>query len=706
MGVGSTALSVGIAITARDMFSAIFSKAEKDLVKLRKVSEAEADKLERSLRIGEKITKAGGIITGAAFMIDKAFQPAIETSNDFSQAIANIGTLMQTKGVKDTKAYKAALQENIQKASQLSGKSMIELGNSAYPLVSGIQNADEALAAIPYVAQLARGGMGSAESAVNTFTNTLNTFGAAWGNTFTPQQKAQRIANLYSVTIADAKTDLDQMNASMQYAGTAASAAGVPLETTLAILGKFQSAGMKGEQAGTNFRSMLGHLIAGADKLKKEFNVAVTDAQGNLRPLEQVFNDLNSAMKGMPTAEVQAKFQDIFGIEAANGALILAQLGGELQSTSDKYRQLADATGDSSIAFQMNNEAMKGGAAQAEALKAKQEALRIQLAEKLAPAQLKVKSAMYDAFNYIMDLPVVGEVAKWGAAFLGLAGEIGKVIGPATTLIGFLQQLKATKRISVALENKGVAEDTGKSIAGSFGTALAAIGITIGAATILNAIIEKARGQEARRTVAAMEAGGQAQGGFWNLLLKTQLGPLSAIQSAKEMFAPKDVKEFAAAKTQEYIQTQRAKGERVGGLEAAKAYDSYMLVALDMRKKGENASLESLNQEIEKRFQNQMAMDETTKALNNLRGAASGGAPVAGPALPSKQVGGYIPKTGAYLLHSGEKVIPRAQTQGGGQGGVVFHVTVNIQTPSADPDAVKRAVEEALAVAGRRITAR
>jgi len=52
-GAVGTGIAVGVAITAKDMYSAAMAKASAQLTQLRKKSEVEAAKIERSLQMGK-----------------------------------------------------------------------------------------------------------------------------------------------------------------------------------------------------------------------------------------------------------------------------------------------------------------------------------------------------------------------------------------------------------------------------------------------------------------------------------------------------------------------------------------------------------------------------------------------------------------------------------------------------------------------------
>ena len=74
------------------------------------------------------------------------------------------------------------------------------------------------------------------------------------------------------------------------------------------------------------------------------------------------------------------------------------------------------------------------------------------------------------------------------------------------------------------------------------------------------------------------------------------------------------------------------------------------------------------------------------------------------PAPPTKQTGGLIPRTGAYRLHAGERVTPRARASDAkGGASITNNVNVYVTGKIGDPNELGRAVEEAVIRASRRM---
>ena len=139
-----------------------------------------------------------------------------------------------------------------------------------------------------------------------------------------------RVGDILVNAFSNSNTSLESLGESMKYVAPVASAMGVSLSQTAAMVGKLGDAGIQASQAGTALRAILSKL--GNKKLQKDlkgaFNVDVTDSAGNLRNVEDILRDLSKAWSGMTGAQRAANAQLAFGTEAYSAALVLMDQAG------------------------------------------------------------------------------------------------------------------------------------------------------------------------------------------------------------------------------------------------------------------------------------------------------------------------------------------------------------------------------------------
>jgi len=152
---------------------------------------------------------------------------------------------------------------------------------------------------------------------------------------------AARAADILTETANQTFTSVEALGESLKYAGPVAKSLGMSLEDTTAILGVLGNVGIQGSEAGTALRR-LSIISAGAGgKLQDLFGVSNTDAAGNLKPLVQILDEINTATMDMPVAERTAKMAKAFGLLGITSANVLSKSAGGVQELAAKL-QMAD----------------------------------------------------------------------------------------------------------------------------------------------------------------------------------------------------------------------------------------------------------------------------------------------------------------------------------------------------------------------------
>lgn len=139
--------------------------------------------------------------------------------------------------------------------------------------------------------------------------------------------------------------------------GTAKGLAGGTTELN-AALGVLANRGIKGAEGGTALRNIILSLSAPTDKaakLMKELGVSVYDAEGKMRPLNDVFQDLNTSMEGMTEGEKTNVLNDIFNkVDLKSAQALLAGTGEEFDALAAAIENSQGAMEDMA-AVQLDN---------------------------------------------------------------------------------------------------------------------------------------------------------------------------------------------------------------------------------------------------------------------------------------------------------------------------------------------------------------
>lgn len=135
-------------------------------------------------------------------------------------------------------------------------------------------------------------------------------------------EKVRKAADIMTMTFTKSNTTLMEIAEAYKYSASLLSAGGVSFEEATAGLGILGDAGIKGSQAGTTMRTIMANIVNPTkDKMAQWERIGVkrTDSNGNIRPLENIFRDLNNADLGV------SDYYKLFHKTAAQGAVSLAE---------------------------------------------------------------------------------------------------------------------------------------------------------------------------------------------------------------------------------------------------------------------------------------------------------------------------------------------------------------------------------------------
>lgn len=221
-------------------------------------------------------------------------------------------------------------------------------------------------------------------------------------------------------TSQKSNTSVQQLGEAILVCAGTASMTGQDLDNINTALGVMADNGIKGAEGGTHLRNVLLSLSAPTEKgakTLKQLGVEVYDAQGNMKQLDVVLNDLNKAMAGMSQDEKTAAIKSIFN------KTDIAAVNSLLASTSGRFSELNGLILDSAGAAEEMANTMESGLAGTErSFKSAVEGLQIEAGEIFAGFK---QSALTDVTEIVRDL------TKGIAESDGDWGKLGESVGKA-----------------------------------------------------------------------------------------------------------------------------------------------------------------------------------------------------------------------------------------------------------------------------------
>ena len=394
------------------------------------------------------ITKTGEVVKGVGKTLTKSITLPITAIGaassklyyDFDNAMRGVaGTMGITaqeiaNGSESYKKLEGAARD-CGKNTQFSATESAEALN--YLALAGY-DVDKAIAMLPKTLNLAAAGNLDLASATDMVTDSASALGLDIKGT-------ERLIDQMAKTSQKSNTNIAQLGEGiLTVGGTAKFLAGgtTELNTCLGILA---DNGIKGAEGGTALRNMILSLTAPTDKASKcmkSLGLEVFDAQGKMRPMNDIFKDLNSKLGEMSESERINVLNTLFNkVDLKSANALLANCGDRFDFLSS---QIGNADGSARQMADTMNSGMGGALKE---MKSALEEAGLSIGEVLAPMLKKIA-------GFIKNLALgFSNLSPGVKKFIVIAGGLLAALGPLLMIIGSLIGLIASlATVSVALD--------------------------------------------------------------------------------------------------------------------------------------------------------------------------------------------------------------------------------------------------------------
>lgn len=297
------------------------NQLERERQALARVTRAR-ERYSRAQETAGKLKTGGALATGAAaaggYAAGRFLQPAIGFGKEMSRVQA------LTRIDKNSPQFKALREQALKLGSETQFTAGDAASGQAFLAMAGF-TPQAIQAALPGVLSMATaGGMDLGETA-DIGSNILTQFGLS-------ADQMDRVGDTLTAAFTRTNTDLRALGETMKYAGPVAGKLGISLEQAAAMAGVLANMGIRGSDAGTAMRASLARLASppkAAAEALKELGVAVSDANGKMRPMEDVLADLYKATRKYGEVDRVSFFKDIAGEEAFTSFMALVDAAGD-----------------------------------------------------------------------------------------------------------------------------------------------------------------------------------------------------------------------------------------------------------------------------------------------------------------------------------------------------------------------------------------
>ena len=400
-----------------EQYRAFNREIEKTSIELNQL-EGSADKAGNEVdELGDKSDKSGGKLSKLGQVAGKVAMTSIKAVGTAFVAAGTAAVGLGTAAIKVGSEFEAAMSqvqaisgaagEDFEKleqvAKEMGATTMFSASQSAealqYLALAGYDT-EKSIAALPKVLDLAAAGNMDLGYASDLVTDSMAALGLS-------MEELNPFVDKLAKTSQKSNTSVSQLGeAILTVGGTAKVLAGgtTELNTSLGILA---DNGIKGAEGGTALRNIILSLTAptgkAADKLE-ELGISVTDATGNMLPLNEVFKQFDKQLSGLSEAEKTNALNEIFNktdLKSVNA--LLANCGSRFDELSGYIENAEGAAADMAITMQDN---LKGAVTQ---LQSGLEGLGINMYEYMKEPAKEVVKTITDMVSEINAALMSGE---------------------------------------------------------------------------------------------------------------------------------------------------------------------------------------------------------------------------------------------------------------------------------------------------------
>lgn len=428
-------ISVGQAVGYLDLDTSGFQRGFKSALQdLRTFNDNSATATTKLGALGSAFQSAGSAMTkNLTVPIAGAGAAVAGVAAKFESAMSEVAAISGASGDE--------LQALTDKAQEMGATTKFSASESAaalkYMAMAG-WDTEAMLNGINGVMQLAAASGEDLASTSDIVTDAMTAFGLS-------ADQSTRFADVLAQTANRSNTSVALMGETFKYVAPVAGALGYSIEDTSVAIGLMANSGIKGSQAGTSLKNVLTNLAKPTDQVQSymdKLNISLTDSAGNVKPLNQLLNEMRDGFNGLTEAEKAEYAAGIAGKEGMSGLLAI------VNSSQTDFDNLTEAINNSSGAAQNVADVMMdnlGG--QLTILKSTLEGIAISFGNILLPAVKKVVESLQGFLTWLNGLTdgqkqLVVTIAMVVAAIGPVLLIIGKLITAVTNIIKVVNLLK------------------------------------------------------------------------------------------------------------------------------------------------------------------------------------------------------------------------------------------------------------------------
>jgi hypothetical protein len=440
------AFTVGIVLAAKDMYSNILTKAQRDITALSATSQAQADKFSHSLATWQKVGGIGIAMATTGYEVAKFWEDAVATAG---RNQANIDRVLIAMG-DSTIAMKNKVQSVFHDIKTSWGFTDEAISESLKDLSGRLGDNNAALKVFGVVSAFARARQIELVDATKMLTTIYNQYGDQMGDNLSIEEKYGIIANKMHYVLKGMGGDWETLDLFLGSAGLKAKAAGQGFDTLMGMVKVLGMEGAKMRMSGASIIQMLDDMVKIRKQTGSENFFPTYKKTGNLIDLlsdiRKIFESRGWMKEGFENQQKRIEtLTKVFGTNAPMVDLFVQKLD-KIKDETVHLEALGKQTGilsDYIIAGSKNMETFDGALLK---IHAHMEELKEMLGEGGIPVLKFFYKTIGDFTEYLGTHKTEKEILGISATVIGLGAEAAKVTGPILGLLALYRiwQIQAT----------------------------------------------------------------------------------------------------------------------------------------------------------------------------------------------------------------------------------------------------------------------
>lgn len=253
---------------------------------------------------------------------------ALKTTADFDAGMSEVKAISGATGTE--------FKQLETKAIQMSEKTKYSATKTAsafkYMAMAG-WDTNDMLSGISGVMNLAAASGEDLATTSDIVTDALTAFGLS-------AKDSSHFADILAQASSRSNTNVGLMGETFKYVAPVAGALGYSAEDCAVAIGLMANSGIKASQAGTALRSLFTRLAKPTDTVAaamEKYNITLTDANGNMKPLSTLMSEMRDRFSGLSEAQKANLAATLAGQEGMSGLLAI------VNSSDDDFKNLTDS---------------------------------------------------------------------------------------------------------------------------------------------------------------------------------------------------------------------------------------------------------------------------------------------------------------------------------------------------------------------------